>query len=115
MDTEGRRLLAKYYDVPHQGSDGTPSSQKSQLAFERTLHTRTSAQPDSTFFILYDMWLIGVVQYGVDGVVMVGGSVAVYRANLDLVVWVVGSSDQNEMVLACALETFYETLSEMLK
>lgn len=46
---------------------------------------------------------------------MLGGFVAVYRANLDCIVYVVGDAAQNELMLACALDTFYDVLNDLLK
>lgn len=46
---------------------------------------------------------------------MLDGYVAVFRANLDCIVYVVGGASQNEMMLAAALDTYFETLSEVLK
>lgn len=46
---------------------------------------------------------------------MLNGYVAVYRANLDVVVYVIGSSGQNELMLTCVLDTFFDVLTELLK
>lgn len=59
--------------------------------------------------------LIIACSYFEDEVAMLNGYVAVYRANLDLVVYVVGSAGQNEMMLTCVLDTFYDVLTELLK
>ncbi|PJF17774.1 hypothetical protein PSACC_02411 [Paramicrosporidium saccamoebae] len=48
-------------------------------------------------------------------VVMCEGRVVVFRANLDLMVYVVGAAEQNELLLSCVLDTFFETLAESLK
>lgn len=62
--------------------------------------------------------LVNVIANGMfwaDEVVMLNGFVAVYRANLDVIVYVVGSSGQNEMMMACVLDTFFDVLTELLK
>lgn len=41
--------------------------------------------------------------------------IVVYRANLDVLVYVVGGLEQNELLLACALDTFFDALSEIIK
>jgi len=46
---------------------------------------------------------------------MLNGFLAVYKANLDLIVYVIGGSQQNELMLSCVLDTYFETLSEILK
>lgn len=46
---------------------------------------------------------------------MCEGRIVVYRANLDLLVYVVGASEQNELMLASVLDTFCDALSEVIK
>jgi hypothetical protein len=46
---------------------------------------------------------------------MLDGYVAVYRANLDVIVYVVGTAAQNELMLMTALDTYFDVLSEVLK
>ena len=41
---------------------------------------------------------------------MCEGRIVVYRANLDLLVYVVGASEQNELMLASVLDTFCDAL-----
>lgn len=38
-----------------------------------------------------------------------------YRANLDVILYVVGRPQQNELLLACVLDTLCDTLSEVIK
>ena len=45
----------------------------------------------------------------------VGSLVAVYKSNLDLIVYVLGTAIQNELVLSSVLETYFDTLVELLK
>ncbi len=53
--------------------------------------------------------------FNADEIAMLDGYVSVYRANLDMIVYVVGSAAQNELVLATALDTFFDILSDLLK
>lgn len=48
-------------------------------------------------------------------IAMLDGFVAVYKANLDVIVYVIGSAQQNELMLMSALDTYFEVLSEVLK
>lgn len=43
------------------------------------------------------------------------GRIAVFKANLDVVVYLVGELDQNEVLLSYALETLFGVLLEVIK
>lgn len=53
--------------------------------------------------------------YDEDEVAMLNGFVAVYRANLDVIVYVLGTAVQNELMLSCVLDTIYDVFTELLK
>lgn len=43
------------------------------------------------------------------------GHIVVYKANLDVILYVVGRPQQTELLLACVLDTLYDTLTEVIK
>lgn len=51
----------------------------------------------------------------VDEVTTCDGTIVVYRANLDIILYVVGKPEQNELLLATVLETYYDVLAEVMK
>lgn len=51
----------------------------------------------------------------VDEVTTCEGHIVVYKANLDVILYVVGRPQQTELLLACALDTLYDTLTEVVK
>lgn len=111
MDLDGNRLLAKYYEP-----SSTLATSKSQRTFERTLFTRTTGSNlSSTPILAIPSYGLIIAGYFEDEVAMLNGYVAVYRANLDLIVYVIGSAGQNELMLTCVLDTFFDVLTELLK
>jgi hypothetical protein len=46
---------------------------------------------------------------------MCEGKIAVYRSNLDLLIYVVGAPEQNELALSTVLDTFFDALVEIMK
>lgn len=46
---------------------------------------------------------------------MCEGRIVVFRANLDLLVYVAGAPEQNELMLATVLDTYCDVLSELIK
>lgn len=97
---DSSRLFAKYYTPPHsnpsQPSAPQPySSLKEQKAFEKGLLEKTAKQ---TFdVILYD------------------NKVAVFKMESDVMLYVVGSAEENEILLYNVLLALRDTLSILLK
>ncbi|KAK7804433.1 hypothetical protein U0070_017046 [Myodes glareolus] len=69
LDNDGRRLLAKYYD-------DTFPSMKEQMVFEKNVFNKTSRAESEIAFL--------------------GGMTIVYKSSIDLLLYVVGSSSENE-------------------
>eukprot|EP01134_Creolimax_fragrantissima_P005505 CFRG5505T1 len=88
MDNDGNRIIAKYYD-------DTFATAKEQLAFEQSLFSKTCRQHAE--------------------IVMFDGLTSVYRSNVDLFFYIVGSSDENELMLMSVLSTFYDAVAILLR
>nr|XP_005002460.1 coatomer subunit zeta-2 isoform X1 [Cavia porcellus] len=88
LDNDGRRLLAKYYD-------DTFSSPKEQMIFEKNVFNKTSHSESEIAFL--------------------GGMTIVYKSSVDLFLYVVGSSQENELMLASVLSCLFESLSHILR
>ncbi|CAF1175003.1 unnamed protein product [Rotaria sp. Silwood1] len=88
LDNDGNRILAKYYN----NSFGTVKEQKD---FEKSLFNKT--HKGSGDVILLDNWTI------------------VYRNNVDLLFYVMGSTNENELMLNSVLTCLFESLSTMLR
>ncbi|KAL1921459.1 uncharacterized protein VTP21DRAFT_11175 [Calcarisporiella thermophila] len=87
LDSDGNRVLAKYYGKDY-------ASLKDQKAFERSLFDKTKRS--SAEIILFDNHIV------------------LYRNNIDVFFYVIGSFDENELIIASALNTFYEAVSLLL-
>ncbi|KAJ1345128.1 hypothetical protein BSLG_000643 [Batrachochytrium salamandrivorans] len=86
LDSEGQRVMAKYYSTDY------PST-KDQKTFERSLLTNSNAGE----IILFDNLII------------------VYKSVVDLFIYFVGSTDENEIMLHSSLQGFSDALSILLK
>ncbi|KAL1140389.1 hypothetical protein AAG570_000321 [Ranatra chinensis] len=75
MDNDGNRILAKYYD-----STTFPTS-KEQRAFEKNLFNKTHRANAE--------------------IIMLDGLTCVYKSNVDLFFYVMGSSQENEVRFDC--------------
>ncbi|KAI8984489.1 Longin-like domain-containing protein [Mycotypha africana] len=88
LDAEGNRVLAKYYDAEQ-------TTLKQQKQFEKGLFDKTKRAQGEV--ILYD------------------NQVVVYRSNIDIFFYVVGSMEENELILLSMLNAFYDAVSTLLR
>ncbi|KAG8932318.1 Golgi-to-ER vesicle coat component [Tulasnella sp. 419] len=97
LDTDGNRVLAKYYNhknAPESGSKPL-TTLKDQRAFEKALWEKTKKAGGD--IILYDTYL------------------AVYRHSLDLIFYLLGPPMENELMLNAALVSYFDALSILLR
>ncbi|KAH8147382.1 uncharacterized protein LAJ45_08538 [Morchella importuna] len=97
LTNTGTRLLAKYYHPPHSPASSAPPypTPASQAAFEKGLTEKTATAGND--IILYD------------------GRVVVFKTEGDVVLYVVGGADENELLLWNALLALRDTLSILLR
>ncbi|KAI9315005.1 clathrin adaptor complex small chain-domain-containing protein [Dichotomocladium elegans] len=88
LDAEGNRVLTKYYGSEY-------SNLKEQKAFEKGLFDKTKRAQGEV--ILYD------------------NQVVLYRSNIDIFFYVVGSIEENELILLSMLNAFYDAVSTLLR
>ncbi|OXA55566.1 coatomer subunit zeta-1 [Folsomia candida] len=89
MDNDGNRLLAKYFD-----SVNFPSV-KEQKTFEKNLFQKTHRANSE--------------------VIMLDGLTVVYKSNVDLFFYVMGSCNDNELILMTVLHCMYDAVSQILR
>ncbi|CAB0009305.1 unnamed protein product [Nesidiocoris tenuis] len=89
LDNDGHRVLAKYYD-----SAVFPTS-KEQRAFEKNLFNKTHRANAE--------------------IIMLDGLTCVYKSNVDLFFYVMGSSHENELILMSVLQCLYDSISQILR
>jgi len=88
LDNDGARIFSKYYD-------NTFPSVKEQKEFEKNLFEKTSKQNAE--------------------IIMLEGLTVVYRSNIDLYFYIMGSQYENELILVSVLNALYDAVSTMLR
>jgi len=88
LDSEGKRLAVKYY------CDDYPTT-KEQLEFEKNLFNKTHLANAE--------------------VIVYGNNIGIYRSTVDVFFYVLGSFEENELILASVLSTLYDALSILLR
>ncbi|KAL7289657.1 coatomer subunit zeta-1 isoform X2 [Trichogramma pretiosum] len=89
LDNDGERILAKYYD-----KNIFPTA-KEQKAFEKNLFNKTHRANAE--------------------IIMLDGMTCVYKSNVDLFFYVMGSSHENELLLMSVLNCLYDSVSHILR
>merc|ERR1719508_41212 len=89
LDNDGNRILAKYYD------DQTWVGTAAQKKFEKSLFTKTHKANAE--------------------IIMLDGMTCLYKSNVDLFFYVIGSGQENELLLMSVLDCLYTTVSSILR
>ncbi|XP_069690399.1 coatomer subunit zeta-1 isoform X2 [Periplaneta americana] len=89
LDNDGNRILAKYYDK------SVFATAKEQKTFEKNLFNKTHRANAE--------------------IIMLDGLTCVYRSNVDLFFYVMGSSHENELILMSVLNCLYDAVSQILR
>merc|ERR1712212_292714 len=88
MDNDGKRLIARYYN------DDFPSPRE-QKAFEKKIFDKTKKRDDE--------------------ILLLDGYTVTYKTNVDLMFYVIGSAEENELLLMNVLNCFYEAVPLTLR
>lgn len=89
LDNDGNRILAKYYDK------NVFPTVKEQKTFEKNLFNKTHRANAE--------------------IIMLDGLTCVYKNNVDLFFYVMGSTSENELILVSVLNCLYDSVSMILK
>ncbi|KAK3733707.1 hypothetical protein QZH41_011238 [Actinostola sp. cb2023] len=89
LDNDGERVLAKYYDRDNY------NTAKEQKEFEKNLFNKTHRANAE--------------------IIMLEGMTCVYRSSVDLYFYVMGSFNENELILVSVLNAFFDAVSMMLR
>ncbi|CAH0772552.1 unnamed protein product [Bemisia tabaci] len=89
LDNDGNRILAKYYNP------STFPTAKEQRAFEKNLFNKTHRANAE--------------------IIMLDGLTCVYKSNVDLFFYVMGSSHENELILMSVLQCLFDSVNQILR
>nr|XP_057904714.1 coatomer subunit zeta-2 isoform X2 [Doryrhamphus excisus] len=91
LDNDGNRLLSKYYDPEFY------PSMKDQRNFEKNIFNKTH-KADT-----------------LDEIAFLEGMTIIYKSSIDLFIYVVGSAQENELMLMSVLNCLFDSLSHILR
>ncbi|KAE8224679.1 hypothetical protein CF319_g2472 [Tilletia indica] len=135
LDTDGNRLIAKYYQPPHAASTAPTGSAPTPAAVTlpfgaSSLPTQLSAvNPYPTFKeqrvfekAVFDktrrahtLAASSAAASGADNILLYDSQLVVYKASLDVIFYVVGPASENELMLGGVLNAFFDATSMLLR
>ena len=92
LDSEGVRVCAKYFGSAYEGPE-------QQLAFEQKLFAKTRA-----FDSRHEAEIL-----------LLDNSINVYKSGIDTQFYIVGSGNENELILGLVLDALYDSCSQLLR
>lgn len=114
LDTEGTRVLAKYYRPKSHplGESKEFLTLKEQKAFEKGLWQKTKKPGGARVRCLE---LLSRSQFLAGDIILYDGHLAVYKHSLDLIMYFIAGPSENELMLSTALNNFVDALTLLLR
>lgn len=104
MDNEGRHLISRYFSNP-KPSDASKAASSAE---------HTSSTLSDQHKLEHHIWEV-TRKRPLGQVAIIDGMIIVYKTNLDVMVFVVGRLDCNELMLGTILDAIYEALEALIK
>jgi len=118
LDTEGHRVLAKYYR-PKSHPQGEPKgllTLKEQRAFEKGLWQKTKKAGGACLLLRLIVDFGATTLFSCAGdIILFDSHLAVYKHSLDLVFYLIGGPSENELMLHSALIAFSDAVHMLLR
>ena len=114
LDTDGHRVLAKYYR-PKSHPQGEPKglvTLKEQRAFEKGLWQKTKKAGGAYCCLAYN---VEFVLISTGDIILYDGHLIVYKHSLDVVFYLIGGPSENELMLHSALMAFSDAVHTLLR
>jgi hypothetical protein len=120
LDTEGNRVLAKYYRPKGhpQGESKELLSLKEQKAFEKGLWQKTKKAGGEYLFLLLVCFCPPsdcFPQINAGDIILYDSHLVVYKHSLDLILYFVAGSTENEVMVHAALTSLSDALTMLLR
>ena len=113
LDTEGNRVLAKYYRPKNHplGESKELLTLKDQKAFEKGLFSKTKKSGGTYYHSLMPILLNAIT----GDIILYDSHLVVYKHSLDLILYFIAGSTENEIMLYSALSSLTDALTMLLR
>jgi hypothetical protein len=106
LDQEGKRVFSKYYSPPHASTDFSSASSTSHSS---------NPYPSSKDQRTFEKGLVDKIGKQTTDVILYDNRIVVYKQSVDLVFYVVGGLEENELLLYNVVTVIKNTLDILLK
>lgn len=95
LDKDGNRVFARYFQAPHVSTPNPYPTTTAQKAFEKSLHQKVGKQNSD--------------------VILLDNKVICYKSSVDLMIYVVGGPEENELMIYGVVMAIRESLEMLLR
>ncbi|ORY81314.1 Longin-like domain-containing protein [Protomyces lactucae-debilis] len=109
LDNTGQRIFARYFSPPHS------NNATSTVTGTTTAHSSTALAHNVTTQKTFEKALFKKTQKQNADVVLFDGRVVCYKSSADLVMYVIGNGDENELMIYAVVLALRESLELLLR
>ena len=114
LSTDDRaRILTKYYNPPHQHNHSAPTGTAKDSS--HALHPGTNPYPTVKEQKAFEKGLLDKTVKGTGDIILYDGRVVCYKTEGDVMIYVVGGGEENEILLFQVVLALRDALSILLK
>ncbi|CAH7688239.1 Longin-like domain-containing protein [Phakopsora pachyrhizi] len=114
LDSDGNRLISKYYEPPNLSQQQLPQNQSlnnNQLNFHGFSSQLNSLKEQRSF----ENTIWEKTRKSNGDILMIQNHLVLYKSIIDLTIYVIGQENENELMLQNLLNSFYDSLSILLR
>lgn len=117
LDTDGNRVIAKYYQPPHAASFLSTATPAQQNAVASTTPQLSAKNPLSTLKDqrAFEKAIFDKTKRATGDIILYDSHLVLFKASLDVIFYVVGPAAENELMLSGLLSAFYDATSMLVR
>lgn len=117
LDTDGNRVIAKYYQPPHAASFLSTATPAQQNAVAATTPQLSAKNPLSTLKEqrAFEKAIFDKTKRATGDIILYDSHLVLFKSSLDVIFYVVGPAAENELMLSGLLSAFYDATSMLVR
>ncbi|PWN53686.1 snare-like protein [Violaceomyces palustris] len=117
LDSDGNRIIAKYYQPPHASNFLSSSTPAQQAALLNSTPQLISKNPFSTFKEqrAFEKSIFEKTRRATGDIILYDSHLVLFKSSLDVIFYVVAPSAENELMLSGLLSAFYDATSMLVR
>lgn len=117
LDTDGNRVMAKYYQPPHAANFLSTATAAQQNAVAATTPQLSAKNPLATLKEqrAFEKAIFDKTKRATGDIILYDSQLVLFKASLDVIFYVVGPAAENELMLSGLLSAFYDATSMLVR